>query len=77
MIEKNKHGIIINTNLLISVLLLLLAAYSNYIIRSFEIELQKQYQMIYSITEKLHETNKKVTNHLGWHRGKKEKNNYN
>lgn len=71
MKKKEKNGVVINTNLLVSIILLLLTSYSTYVVSDLKSEMQKQYQTICQLADKIQTTSEKLFAHLGWHDGHK------
>jgi hypothetical protein len=71
--EKGKSGVVINANLIVSMLIAVLASYSAFVINSLQKELTKQYEVICRLSLKLEDTATELKIHLARHEDMKER----
>jgi hypothetical protein len=65
--RRKDRGIVIHSSFLLSVLILLISAYSTYVITDLSKKIDKNFDLIMECQEKYTEIKETVMTHLTWH----------
>ena len=68
-----KNEVVINVTFLLSVILLLISAYTNYIVKTTNEKIDKNFGLIMALQEKVQHVELKIKEHIGWHNGRSSK----